>query len=48
MSKNKDNINVEFCRNVFIDFIGFGIYNVKKRKEGRNEYHKQRVTFKNI
>ncbi len=29
--------NVEFCRNVFVDIIGFGIYNIKKRKEGKNE-----------
>ena len=32
-----NDINVEFCRNVFVDIRRFRIYNSKKRKEGKNE-----------
>ena len=33
----RKNVNVEFCRNVFVDIRKFRIYNSKKRKEGKNE-----------
>ena len=35
-----NDINVEFCRNVFVDMMNFGIYNIQKGKEGKNEWYK--------